>query len=456
MKKFAVLALVAAFILSSVGVAQAVEVKAKGTWRVHFNYLKNADFDDVTKEDTFAAMQRMRTIFEFIANENLRGVLQVEIGDITWGRGPAVGRGAGGAIGTDGVNIETRHAFINFKVPNTAVDIKAGLQPVGLPATLGSHILLADVAAVVANVPFNDTVSLTLGWARAFDMLGSGVARNDEVDVFLGVLPVNLDGARLQPFVAVSRWSEDLRYPPALGLPAALGVLRDKNATMWHAGLNYRVTKFDPIRILGDLNYGTVEWGDRFEQSGWMGLLAVEYAMDMVTPRIFGVYESGEESGFAVAAGNESNRMPVINTEGAFGPGIGYGRQTAFAQDRFLRDLLADFDTMDHQVQEGAVGLWALGFALRDIEFMDKLSHEFVVFHAQGTNHRANVNMLTTEDSYLEMNFNTRYQMYENLALILELAYGEVDFDALAVGQARVDRAPDAMTRAALGLVYRF
>lgn len=453
MKRFSVLALMAAFILGTAGMAQAVELQVKGSWRVQMNYIDNADFNSATEEDTFSAQQRLRTIFEFVANENLKGVLNVEIGDIRWGADPGTGPGAGGDIGADGVNWETKHAFINFKVPNTEVDVKAGIQPVALPSTLGSHILSADVGGLVASVPFNDMVSLTLGWARAEDENDAGVDRNDELDVFLGVLPLKLEGVRLQPFVAVSQWSA--RVNP---------VIDTENAAMWHTGLNFRVTALEPITILGDLNYGTVEWREAapaFEQSGWVGVLAAQYAMDMVTPQIFGVYESGEDADLNAAVVNESNRMPLINTDGgAFGPGVGLGQRTAFARDNFLRGLLEDIDPMvtifGTTQDEGAIGLWALGAALRDIEFMDKLSHELVAFYAQGTNDRVNRNLFTTEDSYWEMNFNTRYQMYENLALILELAYADVNLEELVPGAGRPALADDAMTRAVLGLLYRF
>jgi hypothetical protein len=520
MKRFAVLAMMAAFVLSTVGLAYATELKVRGTWRVQLNHINNPTFDDDAEIDQFSAQQRMRTIFEFIANENLRGVLQLEIGDLRWGfAGPAAGRGVGGAIGTDGVNIETRHAFINFKVPNTEVDVKAGLQAVALPSTLGSHILAADVGAVVANVPFNDMASLTLGWARALDEFtrdrdavpatlvvdpaaidpaaiqaimnaaadpavtaaladfnaaiaaGDSVAaaealaaieafrlpvpfelrpgrpaeqRNDELDVFLAVLPLKLEGARVNPFVAMSLWS------------AGVNAETEENATMWHTGVNFSVTALEPIVIRGDLNYGTVDWGTmngvNIEQAGWVGLLAVEYAMDMVTPQLFAVYETGEDA--ADLEEGESRRMPAINTDGgAFGPGVGLGTASAFAGNNFLRRVL---DDVDPQAEHGAIGMWALGAALRDIKSMDKLSHDLVAFYARGTNEEETIFLFTAEDSYWEMNFNTRYQMYENLALILELAYGKVSLDDLNLNIGRDEIADDAMTRAVLGLVYRF
>lgn len=449
MKRFVALALLAAFILGSVGVAQAVEIKAKGTWRVHFNYVNNPTFNDAVEIDKFAAMQRARVMFSFIASENLKGVLHVEAGNLRWG-GPS-----GGALNTDGVNIKTKHAFVNFKLPGTAVDIKAGLQPVALPSTLGSHILRADVGAVVTNVPFNDMVGLTFGWARPFDEKKVNPADpfnkwDDEVDVFLAVLPVTLDGVSLKPFAAVTRWGKD-------------SIGSDKNATMWHAGLNFGVTMLDPFAILGDFNYGTVKWSNDYKQSGWIAVLAAQLAMDMVTPQIFFAYESGEGSGYLT--GGDSKRMPVIGTDGgAFGPGIGYGGATSFAQDNFVRSLLVGLDTIallfglnsdPYQTRQGAVGLATVGAALRNLTFMDNMSHELVAYYARGTNHKDNGFLLTTEDSYWEANFNTTYQMYENLALILELAYGKVDLDDMGTGF-RGDLADDGLARGVLGVVYKF
>lgn len=445
MRKFAVLALLAAFILGAVGVAGAAEIKAKGTWRVHFDYVKNPTFNDEDKVDSFLAGQRARTIFEFVANENLKGVLQIEIGNVRWGQG------GGGQLNTDGVNIKTKHAYVNFKLPNTAVDVRAGLQPVALPSTLGSHILSADVGALVANVPFNDMFGLTLGWARPYDLERRNSDRadkklDDEVDAFMAVLPINLDGISLKPFGMITRWGKDFQYFDHL----------DKNATMWHAGLNFAVTMLDPVGILGDFNYGHVKWSDDQKQSGFVGVLAVQYAMDMVTPQLFGVYESGEDSDYA--RNGDSKRMPVVGTDGgAFGPGIGYGQQTSFWQDSFVRTLLADLDPfMPYQAEQGAVGLWAVGAALRDIKFMDNLSHDLVAYYAKGTNDKANWMLMTDEDSYWEVDFNTTYQMYENLALVLELAYGKVSLDELNMGKARKDLADDALMRGVLGFVYKF
>jgi hypothetical protein len=437
MKRFAVLALLAAFILGTVGVAQAVEIKAKGVWRVHFDYRANPTFQKDVKFDKYQANQRMRTIFEFVASENLKGVLQLEIGNLRWGGTD------GGGLNADGTNVKTKHAYLQFKLPNTDVDMKAGIQFVALPSTLGSHILAADVGALVANVPFNDMLGLTLGYARPFDqekLNPNDVTKkwDDEVDVFMGILPVAMDGLNLNPFVVYSRWGKDFTG-------------YNKNANMWHAGLNFAVTMLDPIVIKGDFNYGTVKWDDNFKQSGWIADLAVEYKMDMVTPQVFFAYESGEGSD-----SSDSKRMPVIgNDGGAFGVGQATKWATSFADGTYVRTLLAELDPMSYQVREGAVGLWLAGAALRNITFMDDLSHELVFSYAKGTNDENSFAAMTKKDNFWEVDFNTKYQMYENLALILELTYLKVSLDDMGTG-IRSDLTKDAMMKGTLGVVYSF
>jgi hypothetical protein len=444
MKRLSVMIMLTVLGCAWAGTAGAVELKARGTWRVQFNAIKNPAFNDKEKVDVFSAMQRMHTAFDFIAGENLKAVLQLEIGDLTWGDDE------GGGLNADGINIKTRHAYLDFTLPGPNTAVKVGIQDLALPSSLGSHILEADVAALAAYQPFSDAFGLTLGWARPHDMdqvNPTDATKNwdDEVDVFLAVLPVNLDGISLNPFAALTRWGKDFNL---------YELDNPKDAAMWHGGLNLEMTMLDPLTVMADMNYGHVKWADDFKQSGWIADLVVQYALDMFTPELLFLYESGEGANFQL--GNKSKRMPTIGTDGgsvSIG-NVGYGGGTEFAQDNFLRGLLVEMDPMGYQADEGAVGLWALGAALRDISFVEDLSHEFVATYARGTNHKNNAMLMTTKDSYWEVDFNTRWQMYENLAVLLELAYGKADLDDM--GAARDDLAKDALYRGVLGMVYEF
>lgn len=460
MKKLVGLAVLVAFILGSAGMASAVEMKAKGWWRVHFNYLDNWDYGAMQQEtgkrseyDRFNALQRMRTQFEFIANENLKGVLQLEIGNVRWGQ-DGFDLGGGGRRN----NVKTRFAYLDFNVPNTAVNVKAGRQILPLPSTMGSHILDSEGPAVLVGVPFSDMLGLTLGWARASDERTSNpdditVKWDDELDVFMAVLPVSMDGLKLNPFAVWSRWGKDFDGT-------------DKNSNMMHFGLNFDISMLDPIKFKGDINYGTVKWNDQpsVKQSGYVAVLAMEYAMDMFTPTVFGWYESGEDRDFA--RGGDSKRMPTIETfGGAFGPGVGFGQQTSLAGDSYFRYMLSLMEFAGSgnpwdiwQNAQGAVGSWSLGAGLRNMKFVDGVSHSLIGFYMKGTNHEDNLNLFTKKDNYWEVAFRNNWKMYENLALVAEFAYGKVSLDDLNTRGAdrRSDWFDKALKLGKVGFVYNF
>ncbi|SDB08299.1 hypothetical protein SAMN05660653_00387 [Desulfonatronum thiosulfatophilum] len=485
MKRLLVLAIMAAFILGTVGMAQAVEIQAKGTWRVHFNYLKNADFNNDVKVDKFQAMQRVRTQFEFIASENLKGVLHLEIGNVAWGRtqgaeGRAnIGPNSGGALNADGVNIATKNAFIQFNVPGTAAAVKAGIQGFALPSTYGSHILSADVAALAAIVPFNEMMGLTVAWARPYDVTQGELVDhkwNDEVDVFAAVLPIAMDGVTLNPFAVYARWGKDYlnhRFGGASAVPAAPvpGVDNPfKNANQWFGGVNFTVDMLDPIVFFGDFNYGRVNLGDNMKARGFIADLAVQYRMPMLTPELFFLYESGEGSGYTNEDGRiNGKRMPTIGTDGtSWAPtalgmtGSAFGGGTDAILRSFMFDLATDTigDNPAARIDQywatnGTLGMWALGAKLGDISFIDRLSHDVIFMFAKGTNNTANRQLFTKDDKYYEVTFDSNYQIYENLAARLELGWGKLDLDNLGT-TTRSNLAKDDAWKAAAGFIYRF
>ncbi|MBN1326852.1 MAG: hypothetical protein JW996_02770 [Candidatus Cloacimonetes bacterium] len=66
---------------------------------------------------------RLRMSFIGAFSEKLKAVWQVEVGDVKWGK-----ESTGGDLDTDGINVETKHAYLNFICPNSGVDITVGLQ----------------------------------------------------------------------------------------------------------------------------------------------------------------------------------------------------------------------------------------------------------------------------------------------------------------------------------------
>ena len=157
MKRFAFVALLAALCFGVASSASATELKVKGNLDVYGIWSANLnDFNsDVPDADNYATTQRMRTYFTFLAHENLKAVLGLEM-DHVWGQG-------GADWGTDGKGeIEIKHAYLDFNFPDTQVNVKAGLQEVALPSVFGNPIFDDDAAALMVSAPINDMVGVTV------------------------------------------------------------------------------------------------------------------------------------------------------------------------------------------------------------------------------------------------------------------------------------------------------
>jgi len=435
MKRLITLAIMVAFILGTVGMAKAIEFQAKGDWQIGINAVSNPTFDSDDDQDEFMATTRVRTTFEFIANENLKGVMRINSNDRRWGNN---GLGREGVAGDS--SFEYDRAYLDFMIPNSPVNMKVGKQPLAMPNTLGSHIIDDNIWAVTASSDITDEVGVTLGWGRANDQVTAGDNRSDEVDYFYTIVPVTLDGVALNPFFAYGMKGSD-----------APGATESSNV-FW-AGLNFSVDMFDPIVVSGDFNYGehsSDQSGDAAgsETRGWIAALAVDYQMDMMTPGIFAMYESGQSS--SSYDGDRRNRvMPSISGDifgvSTFGysgsPLRGLGRNALARLDGGAIDTTA------------ATGLWAVGAKLADITFMDDITHDLQVTYYQGTNHSdgRDAGFFTTKDKAWEVTFDTQYQMYEELAAILELGYLAPSLD-----EDNRDREDDGSFKAAAGFRYLF
>ena len=88
MKRFALVALLAAMLFGLASSASATELKVKGNLDVYGMWSTNLrDFDsDNGDADNYYTSQRMRTYFTFLQSENLKAVLGLEI-NTDWGQG---------------------------------------------------------------------------------------------------------------------------------------------------------------------------------------------------------------------------------------------------------------------------------------------------------------------------------------------------------------------------------
>jgi len=440
MKRFALVALLAAMLFGVASSASATELKVKGNLDVYGMWSANLrDFDsDTSDADNYYTTQRMRVYFDFVASENLKAVLGLEM-NTDWGQG------ADGDWGTDGTNImRVKHAYMDFMLPDTKINVKAGLQSIKLPGIFGNPVFDDDAAALVVSAPINDMFGLTVGYTRGADYKDnydtSGVG-SDNVDMAFLLAPVKLDGFAITPYFGYAWIGDDVNATTTNGQQALTGVgskklLAADGATAWILGANAKLTMFDPLTIAADLIYGDGE-NDDYETKGWFSALAASYKMDMLTATLFGTYATGADKD-----ADKDNYLPGLAQTWMLTPYIGGARAFSTGSSN------AGFATGALGEGIDGTGIWTVGLKLDKISFVDKLSHDLTIAYAEGTSDEEAGVGFDEKDSGWEVYFVNKYMIYENLAAINELGYFAPDLDG-------VD-GEDASYFATVGFSYKF
>lgn len=482
MKKICTLILCAGMLLGAATGASAIDFKARGQWLMGFGVLDNKlvhktretvngkDTKRTHLKDEFFADQRVRLYLDAVANENLSGSVGFEIGTQHWGQAES-----GAALGADGIKVKVKHAYIDWMLPEMPVKVRMGIQGIALPnAAGGSAIMDGDSAGITVNYEINENAGLTALWMRPlndnYDGGGNSYRQNylDNMDLFSLMVPLHFDGIEVTPWAMLGMRGKnalhgirdiegvhngvptsdgDLPYtllpynaiasgPDGDYTLTRLGGTGKAYGTLFWAGLPITVSLFDPLNIEFDFNYGYSEPMGRYnaerpyqnitkrsstQREGWLAKALVEYKMDWGVPGIFGWYASGDDSN----PKNGSERMPSIVPCGTFTSFLGDGNP-----GWPYNDYAYDF-----------AGSWGIGVQLRDLSFLEDLSHTLRVMYMGGTNsptmakymensytwvdgwNSGSSPYLTTTDGLLEFNFINTYKMYENLAVNLTFDY---------------------------------
>ena len=467
MKRLTVLLLAMALCLGSIGAAKAddIDIKVRGQWEFAFGFTQKSFRKSVNgqagemgygaADDSSVARQRVRTQIDFITSEYLSAVLMFEIGDLRWGSGNGKGRQGGADLDSDGVNIETKRAYLDWIIPYTEVSVRMGIQGLTLPSTsLGSPVFDADVAAITVSAPITDWLSAAVFWARPFDQYYNddndsdfGDKMDDETDMFGILLPMNFSdiGVSFTPWYVYSWVGANSGIYDYLFAGSGDNSVSERNSSTkaWWIGGNFGFTLLDPLEFNMDFMYGRLNraglsgFGGAFAgdpdgyqgpdvmASGWFLAATLDYRLDFMTPGIFGWYGSGDTA--SGVNGNRIGRMPVLGTDGGFAA-------TSFGMNGYYH--IGNGDNNPAVVSTG-MGTWGIGIQLADVTFIEDLSHTLRFAYYRGTNdsdvvenlgngylaYDADPLYLTDKDQVFEVNFDHQYQIYENLTMVLELGY---------------------------------
>ena len=500
MKKIYAIALLGLMVLGLAATASAADIKATGKWQIDTG-LTSGDFlkeGAASSEDkTFNIEQRVRTAFQFIANENLKGVLELQIGSANWGTG-AMGIGAGRAAGTasdlgantaGNGNVMLRKGYVDFKWPGTKVNFLVGFQTVSLPAAFGggSAILDDQIAAAVVATPITDNIKLLAGYARPYDANSSAFTTSGAIsgsgtstDVVFAAVPLDFKGFNVTPFAAYASVGSQTASATGNGAGLLPGFATGNSSNTengmrgYWGGVAATVTALDNFKFMGDFNYGKVTYNNANKSSGrkgWMADIAVDYTgLKMMTPEVFFVYSSGEKGNSTDGNEDGSNRMPFLGKPQNWAVGSFF-----FGDRNFINPSASNAG-----YTQNVMGFWTVGLSLKDIKIFDKMSHTAHLLYVKGTNDPdflkesvttalntsgvANYGgFLTNKDSLWEVDFNTKYMIYDELAVNLDFGYINASFDKDVWGASSKAAAADYRNygsndaySARLGVAYSF
>lgn len=467
MKRIVTLLLAAGLVLGAAAGSQAADIKAKGIWQNNLSWADRAVSSD-NNGDYFRASTRLRTQIDVIASESLKGVVFFEIGHQNWGEAKS-----GAALGNDDKEVKVRYSYVDWVIPQTDAKVRMGLQPFGVPTfAVPMAVLDTDGAGITVSGQFTENVGAALFWLRPYNdysnrMDGTYGNKHDAMDVVGLTVPLTFDGVKVTPFGMYSIIGRDTEFGAGgnnkTGVAAGLlpadadahwGAKLDDHGNAWWGGITAEMTLFDPFRVAADFAYGSVDMGNvgnfDMKRSGWYAALAGEYKLDYMTPALTFWYASGDDKN----ANDGSERMPVIDSDVAL---------TSYGFDGGTYNRSATFNGTS------LAGTWGIVAELKDISFMEDLSHVLRVGFIQGTNNSGmlvknggtvasmtgvgNDLYLTHHDRMWEVNIDTQYNIYQNLTLAFELGYINLDYDENLWGSNTYN---ENNFKAAMSLNYKF
>ncbi len=440
MKKLFTLLLAAGLICSMNSKASAVDVEMEGTYNFQFSQYKNHDKIDGAKSD--AETQFVQIGMTFTASENLSGYVQLH-SKWEWGLDSDDTEEGNGGLGNY-PNTFMRQAYIDWTVPGTAVKVRMGRQELALPEiAMGGNPVLwssdpSDGIALSADV--TDWLSLAGFWTRYDHNRGLTTSKiAHTADIFALVADFKFEGFQFTPWLAFAA-QDGNTVTGASGnetnnglTPGASPIVtvRDGTATdsqggnygnntFWF-GINGEMSLFDPINVKADFLYGDRNFRSHTglpNQHGWYMDAAISYKLDFGTPELSAWYGSGDDRNVTYAY--QENAPTML---GRFGASYGFFNGTGL-EDNCLNDGHTGF------------GSWGVKLAMKDISFLEGLSHEIGVLYASGSNSNVNANFglkpwqyMTHKDNIVEFDFGTTYEIYKNLSAYLEVAYVLENFE---------------------------
>ncbi len=442
MKKLTTLLLAAGLVVSSFTGAQAGEFKPNLQFAEEFTY------GDSGKDspENFNAATRIRFGFDYVASEDLSATILFQYrhawgtdtkGDFT--ADPTMNEG-------DGANhFRMRLAYIDWTIPGTDIKARMGRQPLVAPSyAFGSAILDGRGDGISLTSAINDNINVGFTWARldSSDANGESFDSEDDADAVMLNAEFAYDGFKVAPWVMYAH--ADKEGLETVKPEGSILFGRDNHAAdAFVIGASAELNMFDPFVFALDALYSNAKLhnmpaGAEDSFDGFYVAAKASYKFSNGTAGFGGWYSTGNDE-------EAKNDNGFVLLDPAF------GASTILFGDNIIG--VDGYNTLFNN--DSPFGTWGLIAEYAGFSFLENLSHTARVVYVQGTNDKdadRDLFMTPTEDdSFVEVDFNSTYQIYKNFSATLELGYVFVD-------QSNLDGADeqDDIFRSALTFVYKF
>jgi hypothetical protein len=171
--------------VSAVGTAQAVKYEFHGDLDHRFivhtdqsRFPTNASIVDGSQNERVGNFKYRLWTTAATDDGSTKGVFAIEAGSVRFGRAGGAGAGLGGAFSGDGVNVETRWAYVDTDVGGPG-RLKIGLQPY----SLNKHLWKETAAGILLDGAFGagDT-KYTFAWMRGSESFNNDRSVSDDLD----------------------------------------------------------------------------------------------------------------------------------------------------------------------------------------------------------------------------------------------------------------------------------
>lgn len=428
MKKKLVILGAAALTVAAAVPAFAIENEFHGMYRLrammtNFQAAGNSPLLSNESRDFTLFEQRARLQYIAKANDDLKLVTHFEI-DSSWGDAAySNGRGIGGGLAADTVNLETKNVYLDFNVPSTPVNMKVGIQ--GFMDAYKGIFLFDDVAGAVATGKFGPATA-TAAFFRTYDSGSPNSTPSTSGNVF-GKRNVDLyvlDG-KFAPSKAVTvgasyylanndvNFSGQKTHTFGVNAAAKAGIA-DLDAFLIYQG--------------GDELYKTAtNTGSAKNLSAFAGQVAAKVAVGPAAVRAAVLYASGDKG----KDKDNSKAYQNIFASGAAGNAPGSSTSSGVYYSSNMLILMRNIVNMDSDqslvssINNGNRGLQA-AFVGADVKVNDKLSASVNIGHAfvDKRDMTSTAKEATTNKNIgTEFNANVNYALYPNLTATLQGGY---------------------------------